>query len=428
MSHFARVTCLLVMFVIGGSTACPRFAVADDSQLPPFDYADARDADAPDPQYADGSPGQYVLIGSQWPQPSGKGTPITLTYSFQNMFDGALKMPNGQPLPASIIRGSIEEALHLWSSAAPINFVEVPDDGLSYGASTHYGQIRFSHIYINGPDPVIGDPVAKAQTYFPPGDGYPGDVQFDDSDAWQIVGTLRQPDVLGAAIHEIGHSLGLGHATGIIPGEYWSYQVYDGTGQVVDHLEPKGNADMFWIFNRYSGLGTGQLMPDDIAGIQAIYGAGQGSVTPLGVPEPTTVRLLIACAAALGMGGRGRRSRRASATNGLTNPEVFVMAIGYEIWRDQFGHSTGSGGRQQPAAAVPVSARNSANNTFTRQRKLVRLLGELDRLIEQTKLSLLQPIDDVGLARIFKQLDDMLRSRREVEAELGVVMASTISK
>jgi hypothetical protein len=179
----------------------------------------------------------------------------------------------------------------LWASAAPINFVEVPDDGLWYGSSTQFGQIRFRHIYINGPDPVIGDPVAKAQAYYPPGTTYAGDVEFDDSDKWQEVGTLRQPDILGAAIHEIGHTLGLGHATGIIPGEYWSYQVYDSIGQVVDHLEPKGNANMFWIFTRYSGLGTGQLLPDDVAGIQAIYGAGQGSVTPLGVPEPATIQM-----------------------------------------------------------------------------------------------------------------------------------------
>ena len=406
------ISCLLVVFAIGNWAGSPRL-LADDSGLPLSDFADARDADGPDPQFADGSPGQYVLVGTQWPQPGGKSTPITLTYSFQNMFDGALKMPNGQPLPASIIRGSIEEALHLWSSAAPINFVEVPDDGLYYGSSTHYGQIRFSHIYINGPDPTIGDPVAKAQTYFPPGDGFPGDVQFDDSDAWQVVGTLRQPDILGAAIHEIGHSLGLAHSTGIVPGDYWSYPTYDATGQVITHLEPKGNANMFWIFERYSGLGTGQLLPDDIAGIQAIYGAGQGSVTPLGVPEPSTVRILVACAAAIGMGRRARRRCRALATNDLANSEVRVLALGYEAWRDQFGRPT------------PIIVRN---NAFMHQRMLVHLLGELDQLIEQTKLLLLQPIDDVGLARIFKLLDDMQRSRREVEAELAVAIASTISK
>ena len=35
----------------------------------------------------------YTVTGDQWPQPGGKGTPITLTYSFQNMFDGGLHGP-----------------------------------------------------------------------------------------------------------------------------------------------------------------------------------------------------------------------------------------------------------------------------------------------------------------------------------------------
>ena len=57
---------------------------------------------------------------------------------------------------------------------------------------------------------------------------------------------------------------------------------------------------MYWIFTRYSGLGTGQLFADDIAGIQSIYGAGSGSVTSL-VPEPASCVLAMLC--------RDRRSR-----------------------------------------------------------------------------------------------------------------------
>jgi hypothetical protein len=93
-------------------------------------------------------------------------------------------------------------------------------------------------------------------------------VQYDDSDRWQVIGTQPIPDILGASVHEIGHVLGLNH-TDVV------------------------GADMYWIFNRFSGPGTATLQPDDIAGMQSIYGAGVGSLTTLSVPEPTTTLLAI---------------------------------------------------------------------------------------------------------------------------------------
>jgi hypothetical protein len=187
------------------------------------------------------------------------------------MFDGGLLMPNGQPLPAALIRGSIEEALGIWASYAPLHFVEVEDDGLSYSqGSTQYGQIRFRHIYINGPDPPPpASPIAKAQAYFPSGSILAGDVEYDHGDRWQEVGTLPHPDILGATLHEVGHSLGLLH-TGI------------------------EGATMYWIFKRFSGLGTGTLHSDDFAGIRYIYGAGTGSVTSIRItPEPASAALFL---------------------------------------------------------------------------------------------------------------------------------------
>ncbi|MEX2307228.1 MAG: matrixin family metalloprotease [Pirellulales bacterium] len=214
----------------------------------------------------------FVASGGKWPQPGGQGTPVTITYSYQNMFDGALKMPNGQPLPATLIRESIEEAFGVWASYAPLTFVEAPDDGLAYSqGSTQFGQIRFRHVFINGPDPPPpAPPVAKARAYFPfAGGSIAGDVEFDHGDPWQQAGTLPVPDILGATIHELGHSLGLGHTS--IP-----------------------QANMYRIFTRYSGLGTGALHQDDINGIQFVYGAGQGGVIPLAtVPEPATLALLL---------------------------------------------------------------------------------------------------------------------------------------
>jgi hypothetical protein len=240
--------------------------------------ADAYDARST-PVAASGDPEtvtpQFVLQGGKWPQPDGLGTPITLTYSYENMFDGALKMPNGQPLPALLIRRSIERALELWAEIVPIHFVEVPDDGKEYfqGAS-QYGQLRFRHVYINGPDLPNQPPMAKAQAYFPfSGDPYAGDVEFDHSDPWQEVGTLPAPDILGAMTHELGHSLGLGHTD-------------------------NSQANMFWIFRRTKGLHDGWLHSDDIAGMHQVYGEGQGSVTPLVIPEPGAIAMtLIAFAA-----------------------------------------------------------------------------------------------------------------------------------
>ncbi len=94
----------------------------------------------------------------------------------------------------------------------------------------------------------------------------------------------RKPDILGASIHEIGHVLGLNH-TDVV------------------------GANMYWIFHRFSGLGTGQLFPDDIAGIQSIYGAGKGSVTSLAVPEPAVCLLVLVGVAWFATNRRARSKR-----------------------------------------------------------------------------------------------------------------------
>jgi matrix metalloproteinase-3 (stromelysin 1) len=174
-----------------------------------------------------------------------------------------------------LIRESITDALKLWAAVVPINFVEVPDQGGPAIEGAEYpdgqfGQIRFRHVFINGidpPDPAL--PIAKAQTYYPGTYGnLAGDVEFDDGDPWQEVGTTHIPDIFGAATHEIGHALGMDHSD-----------------------DP--TAVMYWIFQRFSGPGTGHLTADDIAGVQSIYGPGVGSVTPLSVPEPGTLVLAV---------------------------------------------------------------------------------------------------------------------------------------
>lgn len=215
-----------------------------------------------------------------WDQ-TAKGEPVTLTYSYNNMFDGGLLDSQGTPVPAGQIRTAIEEALAVWAEVAPLHFIEVPDQGGPVPTSNYpdgqFGQIRFHHRYINGPDPPTGNPTTKAQAYYPTSSGnLGGDVFFDHSDPWELIGTTREPDILGAAIHEIGHALGLTHSS--IEG-----------------------VNMYWIFKRHAGPGTGELLPDDIAAIQSVYGAGAGSVTPLWAQVPEPPAFLLAMAAALVM-------------------------------------------------------------------------------------------------------------------------------
>jgi hypothetical protein len=252
-----------------------------DAKTPP----PAEPLDIHDDLTTGGGHANFVVVpGARWPVNGPNGS-VLLTYSYENMFDGALKQKNGQPVPAYVIRKSIETALQLWANVVPISFVEVVDDGLPYGLSTKYGQLRFRHVWINGPDPPDpAPPIAKAQAYFPFGGDYSGDVEFDHGDPWEVHGTLHEPDLLGAATHEIGHTLGL------------------------NHTDIEG-ANMFWIFRRTTGLDDGWLHPDDIAGIQSIYGSGSGTVTPLfTIPEPAAMAL--ALAAILAISGRYRSGGR----------------------------------------------------------------------------------------------------------------------
>ena len=57
------------------------------------------------------------------------GDPVSLTFSFSNLFNGALLDSNEDPVPQEQMYGAIIEALEVWAEVAPLHFTEVEDQG-----------------------------------------------------------------------------------------------------------------------------------------------------------------------------------------------------------------------------------------------------------------------------------------------------------
>lgn len=198
----------------------------------------------------------FVNSGFQWSQPDGTGTAVTITYSYSNLLDGQL---NG--ISAADARAAVEEALALWATYAPLNFVEVQDSGplpdgseSSYDADSH-PQLRIGYHEIDG---AQGGALAHAYLPFSDTDGIAGDLHVDGDEDWSL---SNGGFFLEMVLHEIGHTLGL------------------------DHEETEDAIMNAVIKSRFNALGAGELLADDIAGIRDIYGEGVGSVTPLEDPE-----------------------------------------------------------------------------------------------------------------------------------------------
>lgn len=213
-----------------------------------------------------------------WPQPAGQGSDVFITYSYSNLLSGSFLLIS----PAEL-RAATEEALGLWATFAPLNFVERPDSGPAT-ADTPYDAAGHPQIRL-GYHPTED----LAHGYYPGVDGLGGDVHFAEGIPWTLGGHWN---FLEAVTHELGHALGLDH-----------------------ELDRPAIMNPSYPLERFGGLGTAFLLPPDIERIRALYGSGRGSVTPMQVtPDPATVILVgtgIATLAAL------RRRRRNADRGGI---------------------------------------------------------------------------------------------------------------
>jgi hypothetical protein len=213
-----------------------------------------------------------------WSRPD--AGPIYITYSYSNLLEGTFLL-----ISPTELRQATEEALRLWASHAPLHFTERIDSGpavsdLPYTAGSH-PQIRIGH-HVSA---------ELAHAYFPGQDGLAGDVHVASGVPWSV--GMGHWNFLETITHELGHSLGLSH----------------------EHVEP-AIMNPSYPTHRFGGLGTAHLYPSDIRALQAIYGSGTGSVTPLtATPEPATYLLV---AGGLALVARTRRRRRATKDAGAS--------------------------------------------------------------------------------------------------------------
>lgn len=143
----------------------------------------------------------------------------------------------------------VRRAFEIWAAETPLTFTEVADRA---SADIEIGWASGAH---DGLEPFDGPGNVLAHATFPnPFAPRRVLLRFDEDERW-VDSPAQNVDLLTVAIHEIGHTLGLGHSR--------------------DQLAV--------MYAAYSGPRRA-LAADDIAGIQELYGAGgviaQAPATP----------------------------------------------------------------------------------------------------------------------------------------------------
>lgn len=169
---------------------------------------------------------EFRLQGNRWPRNN-------LTFNFDNVTPDS---------PTPNVRASVIGALNRWAAVTPLTFAETggPSDiRIGWYRGDHGDGNPFDEGGIPGRNVL-------AHCFYPPPNGgdIAGDCHFDEFERWSVDTPPSGIDLATVALHEFGHGLGLQHS------DVSSSVMY-----------------------AYYGGPRRELTADDIAGIQAIYGA-----------------------------------------------------------------------------------------------------------------------------------------------------------
>ena len=292
----------------------------------------------PGPLTDAGPIGEYVEVGSGWSK--GAGGSVALKYFFETVTN---------KMDQNTVRGEVERAFRVWASYANVTFSAGQVQGAVRSIDILFASGAHGDAYpFDGPGGVL------AHTFYPaPINGEPiaGDMHFDADESWHAGTSV---DLFSVALHETGHALGLGHSSN--------------TGAV-----------MYPYYRMQTGLTS-----DDIAGIQALYGALTALPAPSpAAPPPTTPALPPAAPPAatppvqppaatpptsgdttppsLSIVAPGltmvSTSSASIAINGTANDNVGVAAV---KWTNSTGYSGTASGTTKWSATVPLLVGNNA--------------------------------------------------------------------